>query len=487
MTALDSSLRQTASEYAREVRGTSGTEFDVLAPGSGEVIGSVPDCGADEAAGVVDAVTNAFPEWRHRTAFERSAVMQRWHDLVAGQREEIAQLIAMEVGKPIRQARGEVDYANAFISWNAAEILRYQGEMLASASIDRRQFVVPQPVGPAYGITPWNFPAAMVTRSVAPALAAGCTIALKPAEQSPLTALVLAYLWEQAGGPRDAFRIYTCNDPRPGSAVLMSDPRIRKVTFTGSHEVGKILYREAADTMKAISLELGGHAPFLVFGDADIEAAATEAVNCKFRYGGQTCVCTNRIYVHESIKPDFTAAFLQLASELTVGDPLDESTDVGPLVDEQGLAKVQRHVSDALDHGAVTELGGRSRGGLYFDPTVLTGVGAGMAVMQEETFGPVAPLATFTDEATAVRLANATPFGLAAYFWTRDVGRVFRLVDELEAGIIGANDGVPGGSAHAPFGGVKESGVGRAGGRWGLEEFLEPRYVSLRLPPERPS
>ena len=482
MSRLPTSLASVAEEYARTSwKGVHGV-LEVRSPATGDVLGEVPDCGSAEAERAADVAVGGFAQWRRQTAFDRSAVMRRWHELIGAHREELAQLIAAEVGKPIVQARGEVDYANQFVSWNAEEILRCQGELLASPSRNQRLLVVQQPVGPALGITPWNFPAAMVTRTVAPALAAGCSMVLKPAEQSPLTALVLAKLWEQAGGPPEAFQVLPCSDPRPASDVLMGDRRIRKLTFTGSQAVGMLLYRRAADTMKAISLELGGHAPFLVFEDADIETAVAEAIKCKFRYGGQTCVCTNRIYVQDSIVDDFTSAYVEQVVQLSVGDPLDEGTDVGPLIDEAGLAKVARHVTDATSRGASALVGGHPGQGLYYEPTVLTGIDDDMDVMKEETFGPVAPLLSFRTEEEAVRMANNTPYGLSAYFWTKDVGRVFRLVEELEAGIIGANDGVPGGSAHVPFGGVKESGVGRAGGRWGLEAFLEPKYVSLRLP-----
>jgi succinate-semialdehyde dehydrogenase/glutarate-semialdehyde dehydrogenase len=457
----------------------------VTSPATEQVLGRAPDCGAGEAARAGDTVVEAFQEWRASTPFERSALLRRWHDLIDEHREGLARLIAAEVGKPIRQARDEVDYAKEFVASNGADALRCGGEVLASTSADRRQFVMNRPVGPAFGITPWNFPAAMVTRSVASALAAGCTIALKPAEQSPLTALVLGHLWEEAGGPTGSFLILPCHRPQPVSTVLLHDHRIRKVTFTGSHAVGIHLYRESADTMKAISLELGGHAPFLIFEDADIDAAVNEAIACKFRYGGQTCVCTNRVYAHRDIAEGFAKAFVQAAAELKVGDPLDETTEVGPLIDRQGLDKVRHHIHDAVRRGASTTLNGRVLGGLYHEPTVLDSVTGDMAVMREETFGPVAPIATFEREEEAVRVANDTPFGLAAYFWTRDVGRTFRLIERLDAGIIGANDGVPGGNAHVPFGGTKESGLGRAGGRWGLEEFLEPSFVSLRLPSDR--
>lgn len=474
-------LRHLAQEHSQQVWPAVSESFEVTSPATGETLARVADCGADEAQQASDAVSAAFQNWRRHTAFERSAILDRWHALVMAHREDIAQLIAAEVGKPIRQARSEIDYAASFISWNAAESLRQPGEILANTDVGRRQFVESKPVGPAYGITPWNFPAAMVTRAAAPALAAGCPIVLKPAEQSPLTALVLARLWEEAGGPRDVFMVLPCRRPQAVSAVLLGDHRIRKLAFTGSHAVGQHLYQQSAQTMKAISLELGGHAPFLVFDDADIDAAVVEAVNSKFRFGGQTCVCTNRIYVHRSIETEFKAAYIQGVSELKVGDPGDEETDIGPLIDEQGLAKVKHHVADGLSKGARIELGGRALGGLYHEPTIFSDVLGSMAMMSEETFGPVAPVASFDTDDEAIGLANNTRFGLAAYFWTRDMGRTFRLIDELEAGIIGANDGLPGGSGHTPFGGVKESGIGRSGGRWGLEAFLEPRYVSLRL------
>jgi len=483
----NTALSERAGEYARTWWKSAGKTFPVFAPATGEVMGEVPDCGPAEAQAAADAAVAEFDRWGRRTPFERAAVMRRWHELIAEHREDLAQLIAVEVGKPIGQARGEVDYANSFIGFNAEEAVRCAGELLASPDADRRLMVRYRPVGPVLGITPWNFPAAMVTRSVAPALAAGCPIVLKPAEQSPLTAVVLAQLWEQAGGPAEAFQVLTCATPQEPSDVLLRDPRIRKITFTGSQAVGVHLYRRAADTMKAISMELGGHAPFLVFEDAEIPLAVDEAIKSKFRYGGQTCVCANRLYVHESVAEEFTEAFVERVRALRVGDPLDEATDIGPLIDQQGHAKVVRHVTDAAEKGARTLVGGRTGSGLYFEPTVLSRVTDEMVVTKEETFGPVAPIQTFRTEAEAVARANGSRYGLASYFWTRDVGRVFRLADQLEAGIIGANDGVPGGAAHVPFGGVKESGVGRAGGRWGLMEFLEPVYLALRLPAPRGS
>ncbi len=488
MTAASLRQGEIAEKYAQERFPHASGAFDVLAPATGEVIGRAPDCDEQEAARAADGAVRAFEAWRRKTPFERSRVMLGWHERLVTHREELAQLIAAEVGKPIRQARAEADYADAFVSWSAEEVLRCQGELLASVASDHRAWAAPRPIGPAFGITPWNFPAAMPARTVAPALAAGCAIVLKPAEQSPLTALALARLWEEAGGPPETFQVLPCSSPAAVSGVLLDDSRIRKLTFTGSHAVGGMLYRRAAETIKSVSLELGGHAPFLVFEDADVSAAAREAVKCKFRYGGQTCVCTNRIYVHERVAEEFRSVYAEMTTQLRVGDPLDEATDVGPLVDGQALSKVEHHVADATAKGARVTVGGNALGGLFYEPTILDGVEKSMQVMREETFGPVAPLATFRNDAEAVRLANDTPYGLAAYFWTRDAGRLFTLAEDLDAGIIGANDGVPGGSAHVPFGGVKQSGVGRAGGRWGLEEYLEPKYVSVRLPalPEEP-
>jgi succinate-semialdehyde dehydrogenase/glutarate-semialdehyde dehydrogenase len=335
-------------------------------------------------------------------------------------------------------------------------------------------------VGPVYAVTPWNFPAAMVTRKVAPALAAGCTVVLKPAEQSPLTAIRLGELWVQAGGPADVFQVLTTSDPIAVSEVFFADARVRKLTFTGSTEVGIKLYEKAARTVKRVSLELGGHAPFIVFDDADVTQAIQQVMASKFRNTGQTCVCANRIYVHEKIRPAFTDQLTEAVRALRVGDPMDHATQIGPLVDRQGLDKVAAHVDDALGKGAHALIGGKKRDGLYFDPTVLVGVDRGMRILEEETFGPIAPVVSFTDEAELVRAANATPFGLAAYVCTRDLGRAFRVAEALDYGIVGINDGLPA-APHAPFGGVKFSGIGREGGPWGMEEYLDVKYVSMSV------
>jgi len=330
-------------------------------------------------------------------------------------------------------------------------------------------------------VTPWNFPAAMVTRKVAPALAAGCTVVLKPAEQSPLTAVRLVELWVAAGGPADVFQVLTTADPAALSAVFFADARIRKLTFTGSTEVGIRLYEQAARTVKRVSLELGGHAPFIVFDDAEVTQAVAQVVASKFRNTGQTCVCANRIYVHARVRDTFADALAAVVRTLRVGDPLQDATQIGPLVDRQGLDKVAAHVDDALARGARAVAGGARREGLYFDPTVLVDVAPGMRILEEETFGPVAPLVSFTDEAEVVRAANATPYGLAAYVCTRDLGRAFRVAEALDYGIVGVNDGVPA-VPHAPFGGVKFSGIGREGGPWGMDEYLDVKYTSIALP-----
>lgn len=454
--------------------------FEVRGPSDGEVVAEIADCGPDLADHAADVAWRAFEDWRERTAFERADVLRRWHDLMMREQEPLARTLTREMGKPIREARGEIAYAAGFVGWYAEEGVRAYGEVFPTAAARKRGLALRRPVGPVYGVTPWNFPAAMVTRKVAPALAAGCTFVLKPAEGTPLTALLLAELWREAGGPEGTLQVLPTNDPGPLSEALMRDDRIRKVTFTGSTEVGKLLYRQAADTVKRISLELGGHAPFLVFEDADLDEAVREAMAAKFRNSGQTCVCANRVYVHESIADAFADRYAEAASQLVVGDPMDEATDVGPLVNEAGLAKVRDHVADAVAKGATVRLGGRSGEGLYYPPTVLAGVTNEMRLMHEETFGPVAPILPFTTEEEAVRLANDTPYGLAAYLWTNDLSRAWRVAEALDYGIVGVNDGVPS-APYAPFGGTKRSGIGREGGPWGLEEYLEVTYVSMGL------
>jgi succinate-semialdehyde dehydrogenase/glutarate-semialdehyde dehydrogenase len=372
--------------------------------------------------------------------------------------------MTLEMGKPITESVGEVRYGGSMVEWYAEEAKRIGGESIPSQFPHKRLHTLKQPSGIVYAITPWNFPIAMVARKVAPALAAGCTVILKPAEQSPLSALALAQLWREAGGPPDAFQVLTALDPRPPSQVLLADMRVRVLTFTGSTSVGISLYEQCARTMKKISLELGGHAPFLIFDDADLDLVVPEVIACKFRNGGQTCVCTNRIYVQETIAEQFVKQMADAVSALRVGNPLDAATQVGPMIDAQGFKKVQNHVQDALTKGATLITGGSPLQGLFHQPTLLTNITSDMLLMQEETFGPVAPIITFSTEAEAIEMANSSDYGLAAYVWTRDLNRAQRTAEELEFGIIGLNDGVPS-TAQAPFGGVKLSGIGREGGR----------------------
>ncbi len=455
--------------------------FDIINPATSAVFDRAPDAQVDDARQAIERSVAAFASWKARTAFERSTILRKWYELIVDGTDTLARGMTQEMGKPITESRGEVKYAAAFVEWYAEEAKRAYGDIVPTHAAHKRLLVTRQPVGPVYAVTPWNFPAAMVTRKVAPALAAGCTVVLKPAEQSPLTAIRLHQLWLTAGGPADVFQVLTTSNPEAVSEVFFADARVRKLTFTGSTEVGIKLYAKAAQTVKRVSLELGGHAPFIVFDDADIPEAVAQVMATKFRNAGQTCVCANRVYVHDRIGGPFAEQFAHAVRALRVGDPMNDATQVGPLVDRQGLDKVASHVDDALSKGATALVGGQRRDGLYFDPTVLVDVKAGMRILEEETFGPVAPIVGFTDEAEAIAAANATPYGLAAYLWTRDIGRAFRVAEALDFGIVGINDGLPA-TPHAPFGGVKSSGIGREGGRWGLEEYLDVKYVSIVLP-----
>ena len=455
--------------------------FDIINPATSAVLDRVTDASPADAKAAIDRSVAAFAVWKARTPFERSVILRRWYELILKDEDTLARLMTQEMGKPITESRGEVKYAAAFVEWYAEEGKRAYGDIVPSHTNAKRLFATRQPVGPVYAVTPWNFPAAMVTRKVAPALAAGCTVVLKPAEQSPLTALRLETLWAQAGGSPEVFQVLTTSDPAAVSDVFFADARVRKLTFTGSTEIGVKLYEKAAKTVKRVSLELGGHAPFIVCADADVSAAVQQVMASKFRNAGQTCVCANRIYVHDAIHAPFSEAMADSIGKLRVGDPMSEQTQVGPLVDRQGLDKVASHVDDAITKGANAVVGGRRKEGLFFEPTLLLGVTTGMRILEEETFGPVAPIVGFTDEAEIIRAANATPYGLAAYVWTKDLGRAFRIAEALDYGIVGVNDGLPA-VPHAPFGGVKFSGIGREGGPWGLDEFLDVKYISMALP-----
>lgn len=454
--------------------------FDVTSPTDGRVVASVPDAGAAEARQVLDLASTGFDRWKRTTAYERAGVMKKWHALIVAQEQALAELMTREMGKPITESAGEVRYGAAFVEWYAEEAKRIAGETIESQFSHKRLQAIKQATGVVYAITPWNFPIATVTRKIAPALAAGCAVIVKPAEQTPLSALALAALWREAGGPADVFQVLTALDPRPVSSVLLDDLRVRVLTFTGSTQVGVHLYERSAPTMKRLALELGGHAPFIVFEDAPLEAAVREVMACKFRNGGQTCVCTNRIYVQESVAEAFTERLAAAVAALKVGDPMDPATQVGPMVDRAGLAKIVEHLEDAAAHGAKVITGGKAMTGLYHQPTVLTGIRPDMKLMKEETFGPVAPILTFRTEAEVIQLANGSPFGLAAYLWTASLRRAYQVAEALEFGIIGINDGVPS-TAQAPFGGVKMSGIGREGGHWGIDEFLDIKYLSIGL------
>jgi succinate-semialdehyde dehydrogenase / glutarate-semialdehyde dehydrogenase len=448
-------------------------------PATGEVVGTVPSLGVEETRRAIQAAEAALPAWRAKTAKERSAVLRRWFELTMAAQDDLAYLMTREQGKPLAESKGEVAYGASFLEWFAEEAKRVYGDVIPQTVGTRRVLVLKQPVGVCAAITPWNFPNAMITRKVGPALAAGCTIVVKPASATPFSALAMAELAERAGVPKGVFNVVTGSASVIGTE-LCTNKTVRKVSFTGSTAVGKILLKQCADTVKRVSMELGGHAPFIVFDDADLDRAVEGAIACKFRNAGQTCVCTNRIYVQAGVFYAFAERYAAAAAKLKVGAGLESGTTVGPLIDEAAVEKVEEHVEDAVAKGAKVVAGGRrhARGGLFYEPTVLAGCDASMKIAHEETFGPVAPLFRFETEEEVVRLANDSDVGLAGYFYARDLARVFRVAEALEVGLVGVNDGVIS-IAEAPFGGVKESGMGREGSRYGIDEYLELKYVSL--------
>lgn len=458
---------------------TGGATYPVRNPATGALIVDVARGGAEETDAAIAAAERALPAWRALTAKERSARIRRWGELMLQRQDDLARLLSTEQGKPLAEAKGEVAYAASFLEWFAEEAKRVYGDVIPSHKGDARIVVIKQAIGVVAAITPWNFPLAMVTRKVGPALAAGCTMILKPSEETPLSAFALAVLAEEAGIPAGVFNIVSGDAPAIGGAIQASGA-VRKLSFTGSTRTGKLLMRQAAETLKKVSLELGGNAPFIVFDDADIDAAVRGAMASKFRNTGQTCVCVNRFYIQERVYEAFVSRLTKAVSEMRVGNALDGETEQGPLINEAALAKVEQHVGDALENGAKLMCGGRRHalGGTFYEPTVLAEANAQMLIASEETFGPVAACFRFRDESEVLGLANDTPYGLSAYFYSRDIGRVWRMAEGLEAGMVGINEGIIS-TEVAPFGGIKESGLGREGSRYGIEDYVEIKYLLM--------
>jgi succinate-semialdehyde dehydrogenase/glutarate-semialdehyde dehydrogenase len=453
--------------------------FAVHNPATGELLAGVPDFGAAETRRAIEAAERALAAWRAKTGKERSAILRKWAELILASQDDLALLLTTEQGKPLAESKGEIQIGAAYVEWFAEEAKRIYGDTIPTPWGDRRIVVIKQAVGVCAAITPWNFPHSMITRKVAPALAAGCTVVLKPAEQTPLSALALAELAERAGFPRGVLNILTGDAPAIGGE-LCAHPAVRKVSFTGSTEVGRLLMKQSAPTIKKISLELGGNAPFIVFDDADLDAAAEGAIVSKYRNSGQTCVCANRLFVHDKVYDAFAEKLVKRVAELKVAPGTEAGAAQGPLIDQQALAKVEEHVADATSGGARLLAGGKrhARGGTFYEPTVLANVLPSMKIFREETFGPVAPLIRFKTDAEVIELANRTEYGLAAYFYSRDVGRVWRVAEALDYGMVGVNSGLIT-TEVAPFGGVKQSGLGREGSKYGCEEFVEVKYLCM--------
>jgi succinate-semialdehyde dehydrogenase/glutarate-semialdehyde dehydrogenase len=458
---------------------TSGRTSEIRNPASGALLGTVPQLDAAATRRAVDAAAAAFPAWAARTAGARAAILRRWFELMMANQQDLATLMTAEQGKPLAEAMGEIAYAAAFVEWFAEEARRVYGEIIPGHQVDKRILVLRQPVGVVAAITPWNFPAAMITRKAAPALAAGCTFVVKPAGQTPLSALAMAELAARAGVPAGVFNVIT-GSAREIGAELTSNIKVRKLTFTGSTEVGRVLMAQSAPTLKKLSMERGGNAPFIVFEDADLDAAVLGAIACKYRNTGQTCVCANRLLVQDAVYDEFAARLRKAVSAFRIGDGLQGATDIGPLIDKNALAKVQEHVADARAKGGTVTLGGKAHalGGTFFEPTIITGATSDMLMAREETFGPVAPLFRFKSEAEAVQMANDTEFGLASYLYTRDLARAFRVSEALEYGIVGLNTGIIS-TEVAPFGGVKQSGFGREGSHHGILDYTELKYLCI--------
>jgi succinate-semialdehyde dehydrogenase/glutarate-semialdehyde dehydrogenase len=458
----------------------SDKRFEVTNAFSKEVICTLPDMGAKETNDAIEAANNSWSNWRSRTAKERAVILKKWFDLITNNQEDLAILMTAEQGKPLAEAKGEVTYGASFIEWFAEEGKRTYGDIIPTPANDRRILVIKQPIGVVAAITPWNFPIAMITRKCAPALAAGCPVVIKPASETPLSALALAELADQAGVPKGVLNVVVGTKSSEIGLALTNSPIVRKLSFTGSTSVGKILTRNCADTMKKVSMELGGNAPFIVFDDANLDSAVAGAMISKFRNTGQTCVCSNRILVQEGIYDDFVSMLSEAVKTLNVGNGMEEGINQGPLINENALKKVQDHISDALGKGAVLVTGGKphSSGGTMFEPTIIGNVTTSMKVASEETFGPLAPIFKFSTEEEAIRMANDTEFGLASYFYTNNINRIWRVSEALEYGMVGVNEGVISNEV-APFGGVKESGLGREGSHYGIDDFLELKYICM--------
>jgi succinate-semialdehyde dehydrogenase/glutarate-semialdehyde dehydrogenase len=474
-------LREACYVDGQWISAASGETLAVTDPASGDLLGTVPKCGAAETRRAIEAAQAAFPAWSARTAKDRAQILQRWFRLILDNQEELARLLTLEQGKSLAESRGEIAYGASFIEWFAEEGKRLYGDVIPAQAPDKRILVFKQPIGVAAAITPWNFPNAMITRKAGPALAAGCPIVIKPAAQTPYSALALAVLAEEAGIPPGIFNVVTGSAAAIGGEMT-SNPLVRKLTFTGSTEVGRKLMEQCAPTIKKLSLELGGNAPFIVFDDADLDAAVSGAMASKYRNSGQTCVCTNRIYAQAGVYDAFVEKLAEAAKALKVGKGIDEGTEQGPLIDANAVSKIEEHIADALAKGGRLVAGGHRHalGGTFFEPTVIADATQDMLVAGEETFGPLAPVIRFETEEQAIAMANDTEFGLAAYFYSRDLGRVWRVAEAIESGMVCVNSGILS-TEVAPFGGVKQSGLGREGSRYGIDDYVELKYVSLTI------
>ncbi|MDR6235333.1 NADP-dependent succinate-semialdehyde dehydrogenase [Pseudomonas oryzihabitans] len=482
MQLKDASLfRQQAYVDGTWIDADSGATVSVDNPATGETLGTIPKLGRAETKRAIDAANRALPAWRALTAKERSAKLRRWYELLIENQDDLGRLMTLEQGKPLAEAKGEIAYAASFIEWFAEEAKRIYGDTIPGHQADKRILVIKQPIGVTAAITPWNFPTAMITRKAGPALAAGCTMVIKPASQTPYSALALAELAERAGIPKGVLSVVTGSATEIG-AELTESPIVRKLSFTGSTEIGAKLMEQSAPTIKKLSLELGGNAPFIVFDDADLDKAVEGAITSKYRNAGQTCVCVNRLYIQDGVYEAFAEKFKAAVAKLKVGNGLEEGVTIGPLIDAKAAAKVQEHIDDAVSQGAKVIAGGKAHanGGSYFEPTILADVPKSAKVSKEETFGPLAPLFRFKDEAEVIELANDTEFGLASYFYARDLSRVFRVAEALEYGMVGINTGLISNEV-APFGGVKASGLGREGSKYGIEDYLEIKYLCLGI------